>query len=236
MLTALGDKPHLVTGLKSGADDYLTKPYDPHELLARVAIAERILKLEERLLESNRQMEQLAMLDTLTGLLNRRAVTERAEAELSRLRRGGAGPRAALSLVMLDLDYLKPINDTFGHALGDAALRAVAQTLTQSLRQYDAAGRWGGDEFLVVLPGTGLAEAVVAAERVHRQIRAARVPLPGGEAGGLGLPLGASLGVAGVTAAEAAGLRLDELVRRADEALYAAKANGRNCVWAGAPK
>ncbi|MEP7359758.1 MAG: response regulator, partial [Anaerolineales bacterium] len=113
ILTAMSGKAQVVRGLQAGADDYLTKPYDLDELEARVKIAERILDLQAKLTASSKQMELLAMQDTLTGLLNRRAIHDRALAELNRLKRGTAA--APLSVIMLDIDYFKDINDGFGH-------------------------------------------------------------------------------------------------------------------------
>jgi two-component system cell cycle response regulator len=227
LLTALREKPQVVSGLESGADDYLTKPFDPEELAARVSIGERILKLQESLMASRRNMETLAMHDTLTGLLNRRAIHDRALAELNRLRRGSA--HAALSVIMLDIDHFKAINDSYGHDAGDRALQVVAELLARQLRSYDGLGRWGGEEFLMLLPGTGLAEACAVAERIRANLADAKPALPDGTR----VSLSASLGVAAIdeTGVGAAGEHwLDHLVRAADQALYRAKSQGRNRV------
>lgn len=218
MLTALGAKPNIITGLEAGADDYLTKPFESDELLARLRIGERILNLEEGLMTSRQQMEYLAMHDELTHLLNRRALHDQAEAELSRATRDAS----SFSLILLDIDHFKSVNDRFGHAAGDAALRLVANTLTQQVRAYDAVGRWGGEEFLVLLPNTALVEARTAAERIREAIEAARLPLvSGGE-----VQLTASLGV--VTRVGSASVQ--DLTHQADTALYRAKQAGRNRV------
>lgn len=222
MLTAIGDKPNVVTGLESGADEYLTKPFDPRELLARVATGERILKLESDLSAARQQMETLAMQDGLTGLLNRRAIEAQARAELSRAERQGT----PLCLALLDIDHFKAVNDRHGHEVGDRALRHVAQVLAAHVRTYDWAGRWGGEEFLVLLPGAEPAGAAVAADRIRTAMAEAPLALDGGGT----LTLTVSIGVAGQSSQATEPMALAALVHRADEALYCAKREGRNRV------
>ena len=222
MLTALGRKPLVVEGLEAGADEYLTKPFYTEELLERVKIGERILKLEDRLNDEKRQIEHQAMHDSLSGLLNRGAIQKRAEAELSRCARESK----SMGLAMLDIDHFKAINDQHGHQIGDQVLRLVARILAQNIRAYDSIGRWGGEEFLVVLPGAALEDARLIAERIRMCISEAHVPLPGGEA----MELRGSLGVTSSPIAPAASLKLESLLQQADEALYRAKSGGRNQV------
>lgn len=220
LLTARSDKSDVVSGLDAGADDFLTKPFHTEELRARVAIGERILDLEGRLSDARDQLEVLATVDALTALLNRRAIQERAEAEVQRAARDGT----PLSFVMLDIDHFKSVNDTHGHLVGDQALRLVADILAANKRVYDYAGRWGGEEFLLILPRTELPDAKIVAERVRASIAAASLDL----ADGGRLSLRISLGV--TTAPSRDPLALHILLQQADEALYHAKHAGRDRV------
>jgi two-component system chemotaxis response regulator CheY len=203
MLTARSTKADVVTGLESGADDYLVKPFDLDELRARVKIANRIIDLEK-----------LATYDSLTNLYNRRALYDIVDNELARARRD----KKPVSLAMMDIDHFKNVNDAHGHNIGDRALSIVAHIISEKIRTYDTAARWGGEEFLLVLPG---------AERVRQGIETAEIPIPGGKY----LNLHASFGVS--TSMPDDLLTFDLLVHQADEALYDAKEKGRNrvCVY-----
>jgi two-component system cell cycle response regulator len=221
LLTARSGRDDIVEGLTLGADDYVTKPFRHEELLARMGVGARILQLEGRLSELLAREEALATRDSLTGLPNRRALTDHARVELSRAARA----RTSVGLILMDLDHFKRINDQYGHAAGDEALRAVAQVLQKTKRDYDFTGRWGGEEFVVVLPGTTLAQAELVAERIRRSIAAVRLDLGGPEP----VELQASMGVVSAPPT-APPLGLEHLLRHADGALYRAKHEGRNCV------
>jgi two-component system cell cycle response regulator len=219
LLTAMNGREDVVAGLRSGADDYVTKPFCQEELLARVGVGGRILALESGLSESLAREEALSALDSLTGLPNRRALYVRAVAELSRAEREGT----SVGFVMMDIDHFKDINDRFGHAAGDDALRQVAAALQQNKRGYDFPGRWGGEEFLIIVPGASLEQAAGVAERVRASVELLK--LNGAVAGELRSSMG-------VTAASPRSrpVGLQELLREADDALYRAKATGRNRV------
>jgi diguanylate cyclase (GGDEF)-like protein len=221
LLTAKTGRDDIVEGLNVGADDYVTKPFRRDELVARMGVGARILDLETRLSESLAREEALASQDSLTGLPNRRALYDRARAELSRARR----EKKSIGVIMMDIDNFKPINDKFGHATGDEALRRVAEVLQKSKRDYDFTGRWGGDEFLAILPGTSILQAGLVAERIRAAVGLIRPASNGEEA----VELRTSLGVACASPAFHP-IELDELLHQADGALYRAKAEGRNRV------
>jgi len=219
MLTAMDDKDNVVVGLESGADEYLTKPFNSKELVARVASGMRILKLEEQLMQAHQQMEILAMRDGLTGLLNRRAIEEYAEAEFNLTLR----KERVLSVIMLDIDHFKNINDRFGHNCGDHTLQQVAKILKEDLRIYDRIGRWGGEEFILILPDTQLMDAAKVAERIRARTAEMEMSLENGEEFSVQI----SLGIAS-TASQFSSLT--KLIDAADQALYQAKQTGRNRV------
>jgi diguanylate cyclase (GGDEF)-like protein len=206
----------VVEGLRLGAHDYLRKPFEPSELLARVHAAVRNKALQDELRLRNAELETASRTDALTGLHNRRHLEE----QLQRL--AAAGGR--LAVLLCDIDRFKQVNDTRGHAAGDEVLRAVAGRLRGVTRPGDLPGRWGGEEFLVVLPGTGPAEAQAQGERVRQAIAATPVPLD--EPVAVTASIGAAAGVED---------GWEGLVRRADTGMYAAKEGGRDRVAAGPP-
>jgi len=226
ILTSREGIENVIDGLDAGADDYLVKPFNPRELSARLKIGERVLDLEQRVKGAHDKMKYLAMHDELTGLWNRRAFYSHALAELDHAARGDL----SLCIIMLDIDHFKSVNDRFGHLVGDQALKMVADTLMKHVRQYDRVGRWGGEEFIVILPTTTLEESIDVAERLRVKVASAKLPLKEPEGDGA-LQVQISLGVACTIGDE--GIELDTLVDRADEMLYQAKEAGRNrvCVY-----
>ena len=225
LLTARTESHDLVEGMEAGADDYLTKPFNAQELRVRLRAGRRILELQQQLMETREALRIQATHDALTGLLNRGRVLEFLATEIARSER----ELRPLSVLMVDLDRFKQVNDTRGHMAGDAVLREAARRMKSATRQYDAPGRYGGEEFLIVLPGCGARDARAQAERI-REAFAAEPFVAGGEA----LPVTCSIGVSSrdVCAAVDAG----RLIREADDALYAAKNQGRNRVVAFMPE
>ncbi|NLO75267.1 MAG: diguanylate cyclase [Clostridia bacterium] len=213
-LTDNSNKEDMIKGLEAGADDYITKPFNELELKFRLKNGERILNLENRIM-------QLALTDPLTGLLNRRAFVDRLVSEIARYKRLGQ----PLSLIMVDLDNFKKCNDTYGHLVGDEVLKHVAKCFSQFLRKYDFIGRYGGEEFVICTPGVDASVAYTIAERLRKSIKHVNIQQEEGEP--LQLYITASFGIC-----EFSDKIKDvyDLIKEADEALYQAKANGKDQV------
>jgi len=230
LLTARTKREDLIAGMEAGADDYVTKPFDAHELRVRLRAGRRILDLQNALLEAQEVLRLQATQDPLTSLWNRGMIMELLGRELARAKR----ERSPLSLLMLDLDLFKIVNDTYGHLAGDLVLREAAQRMRGSVRAYDAVGRYGGEEFLIVSPGCPAVGAVNLAERIRKAI--GEKPMNTSEA-----LISITISV-GVATAEYVDKRAtpnknlgeyteaENLVRAADDALYRAKRWGRNRV------
>jgi diguanylate cyclase (GGDEF)-like protein len=220
LVTARDSTQDKVTGLDAGADDYLTKPINFPELEARVRSMLRIKELQDELEVKNKELEQLSISDGLTGLFNHRHIQEVVHEEYERARRTGE----PLSVIMLDFDHFKRVNDAYGHQVGDRVLQEMAEILRKTAREIDKLGRYGGEEFIAVLPETDPENATVFAERVRERVE--RHPFAVGRAEPLHLTVSAGT----ATYPYPGVYNPRTLVQRADQALYAAKAAGRNCV------
>jgi two-component system, cell cycle response regulator len=219
LVSANTDKEEIIHGLAAGADDYLTKPFHPGELLARVRVGRRIVELHRQIQAKNRLLEEMALTDSLTGLPNRRALDIWATRELGAAARHGF----PIWVVMADLDHFKAINDGYGHESGDMALKAFAEILQTNTRQSNMCGRMGGEEFIVVLTHLERDHVAAVVERIRKQLEALMLAF-----GELQFRATCSFGVAGFCGTKPP--EFSALVKRADAALYSAKEKGRNRV------
>jgi two-component system cell cycle response regulator len=223
LLTGKSQRSDIIAGWEAGADDYITKPFDWQELQVRLRAGERIIKLQDELIVARETQRQLATHDALTNVLNRRAVLDGLKQELARIPRGGP----TVGVIMVDLDYFKKVNDVHGHLVGDIVLGEAAYRLQSCLRPYDFLGRYGGEEFLVVLPGCATQETANAAERLRVRLESSPLKLEEGQ-----IRITGSFGVA---SSKEVGEDVDAVIWAADAALYRAKREGRNRVvtWTG---
>jgi diguanylate cyclase (GGDEF)-like protein len=224
LLTARGQKADLAEALGAGADDYLIKPFDPLELRARLRAGERIVDLQSRLFSALDTLRDQATRDSLTHLWNHSTIREMLRRELDCRR----ALRPSAAVIFADIDHFKQINDTYGHPVGDAVLREVAERMHAGIRRHDQLGRYGGEEFMVVLPGCDCARGLEVGERLRLAV--AQDPIVVDR---LAMRVTISLGLAAGTGetADAA----DLLIRAADTALYRAKNGGRNRLVAALP-
>lgn len=225
LLTSRGMREDIVEGMNAGADDYVVKPFDRHELEVRLRAGKRIIDLHLELMRTQEALREQATRDPLTGIWNRTIILEVLHHELDRSMRD----RRPVGALMVDLDHFKDINDTHGHQFGDQALRAIAARIQATVRSYDSFGRYGGEEFLVVAPGCNEGALLAQAERLRRAISTEPFEIEG-QSFHITISVGAS-------AAEPAenSITPDDLVRAADAALYEAKRTGRNKVVFLAP-
>ncbi|MEO8663042.1 MAG: diguanylate cyclase [Bryobacteraceae bacterium] len=221
LLTSKGQREDLIEGMEAGADDYLVKPFDQNELKVRLRAGRRILDLQSQLMEAREALRVQATRDSLTGLWNRRAALEALLDEMRRATRDGG----AIGVVLCDLDYFKKVNDTYGHAAGDSVLQEAALRMSQGLRSYDTVGRYGGEEFLIILPGCDDDVTEQKAERLRELLAAHTVHADSNE-----LVVTGSFGSTCWT--PGSGMTLETIIGVADDALYEAKRQGRNRVVA----
>jgi two-component system, cell cycle response regulator len=221
MLTGEDEQEDKIEGLELGADDYITKPFQSPELLARVRAGKRIVDLQKELMETNRRLELLSITDGLTKLHNHRYFQD----ELVRAFEESERYDRPLSLAMIDIDYFKKVNDTYGHAVGDEILKGVANLYRESVRATDLVARYGGEEFAVMMPETNLADAMTFAEKIRSLVESTPMETQAGP-----LHVTVSLGVASVPHSKIHTPK--EVIVAADKALYRAKRNGRNQVQA----
>jgi diguanylate cyclase (GGDEF)-like protein len=221
MLTGEDDQEDKIQGLDLGADDYITKPFQYPELMARIRAAKRIVDLQKELLETNRRLELLSITDGLTKLYNHRHLQD----ELARAFEESARYQRPLSFVIVDLDFFKKVNDTYGHAIGDEVLKAISGVFQQSIRTTDLAARYGGEEFALMLPETMLEDALNFAEKIRAIVESTPVETNSG-------PISATVSIGVATVPHPRIHSAKELIVAADKALYRAKKSGRNQVQA----
>lgn len=217
MVTSKTETIDRIRGLEIGAADYVVKPFDQGELLARIATQVKLKNLYDELQQKNRMLEELSRKDGLTDLYNRRYFQERIADEFSRARRYDF----PLSFIIFDIDHFKDINDQYGHQAGDEVLKTVAKILVQHVRDVDVPARYGGEEFTLILPHTSLNNAIIVAERLRQRVLETPVNFQGQT-----INMTISLGVSGIPDNNPSSFH--ELIRFADEALYRAKQTGRN--------
>jgi diguanylate cyclase (GGDEF)-like protein len=217
LLTSKSQREDLIEGMEAGADDYLTKPFDQHELKVRLRAGSRVIDLQRELVAAREELREQATKDFLTRIWNRSSILDILQRELIR----GARERRSVGVVLADLDHFKAVNDTFGHFAGDAVLREFTRRVSGAMRSYDSIGRYGGEEFLVILPGCD--ELCTASQSERMRLAICQEPMIIEDRTH---PLTASFGACcffpgmNVTA--------ETLIRTADDALYAAKHQGRN--------
>ncbi|MEI9813023.1 MAG: diguanylate cyclase [Acidobacteriota bacterium] len=217
LLTSKSQREDLIEGMEAGADDYLTKPFDQHELKVRLRAGSRVIDLQRELVTAREELREQATKDFLTRIWNRSSILDILGREIVRAER----ERRSIGVVLSDLDHFKTVNDSFGHFAGDAVLREFTRRVSAAMRPYDAMGRYGGEEFLVILPGCD--ELCTASQSERMRLAVCNEPMVIEEHTH---PLTASFGASCFK--PGMNLTAEALIRTADDALYAAKKQGRN--------
>lgn len=219
LLTSKSLREDLIQGMEAGADDYIIKPFDQHELHVRLRAGSRLVELHTELLATREAMREQATKDALTGIWNRSSIVEALQRELARSNRE-LGP---IGVILLDLDHFKQVNDTYGHFAGDAVLQEASRRLFNCIRPYDSIGRYGGEEFLIILPGCDELTTCAQAERLRLQLCGEGIDISGTV-----FAVSGSFGCTNTVPGRP--ITPEALIRKADEALYLAKRLGRNRV------
>lgn len=220
VLTALNELDRMIEAMDAGADDFLGKPFQPHELEVRLRAGRRIVELQEELIRAREALRELATIDALTRTWNRRAILDVLDKELGR--RGRMPEERGPGVLIADLDHFKRVNDTFGHLSGDQVLRETARRIRGALRRHDEVGRYGGEEFLVVVDVGDEQALARVGERLRRAVGCRPIEVGGDQ-------LHVTISVGGVVAAEDSDDAMG-LIERADRAMYQAKRDGRDRV------
>jgi len=219
LLTSKDRQEDILQGFRAGADDYIVKPFDALELRARLQTGKRIVDLQNQLIHSKKKLEELARQDSLTKLWNRAAIIQLLQEEMDRSRR----EKKPVATIIIDIDYFKNINDTYGHLVGDTVLLEVTSLMKKKVRSYDRIGRYGGDELLVVLPNCRLNQAQDIAERLRLAVSHKKIKTE------MGI-LDVTLSLGGFSSERQSAISAEDMIKASDSALYQAKRNGRNCV------
>ncbi|MDK1021982.1 MAG: diguanylate cyclase [Candidatus Hydrogenedentes bacterium] len=219
LLTSKDDTDDLIEGMQSGADDYIVKPVNLHELQVRLRAGKRIIELQDELIATREELRVQATRDFLTGIWNRGVITERLNEEINRAARANG----SLGIIMCDIDHFKEVNDTHGHPAGDSVLIEIALRMQANLRAYDALGRFGGEEFLIVAPDASTEGIVALAERIRSAIEKKPIETSSG-------PISVTVSLGTIVRIMEQNTSLKGLIDEVDRALYRAKESGRNRV------